>query len=548
MANRFHTYFGQIITNSELNEIFDSLFAGIDRFVQDFGFSGIAAGADVTQHTPNNLTVDVGAPAVVYDQMANRMGFGSPAVVNCALDENGSSTSVIGGSNQKWLALFIEYTATPTDPRTDDLGATVYYRSVPGYRINVAQGAEAPIGTATRPPLRGAQILLADVLLGFGMTTIANASIYTNRTDVIYELAGSPTAVRAKSLSDVLQAMLDVVNTLSAAVSAEAAARASAVTALAKKDAVRSEFNSILNVRSTDSGSAQYMNAAAIGAGGRIVVVGLAGKIAYSNDAGRTWTAATGTGSGDFYDVIWIPTLGIFVAVSAISEIYTSATGTSWSLAATAGTSTLRAIAWNGTTICAIGGTKAVTSTNGVTWNTTAALGFTFSNVLAAASGGLFAAHEASSANVKTSPDGSTWLTRTLDQSPTLAAVGLEWSAGQGFVIAGAASGNREVQRSADGILWGRVRAPSAAGTIEQLIVGEAAAYVLAAQHVTNRSWLVKDGVSDAADDFVVGWINSFTSGKTHLLSFGGKSRITVGPNITNAQGYVGLSQVWSAI
>ena len=213
MANKFRTYFGQIITNTELNGMFDALFTAVDRFVQDFGYAGIAAGASVTQHTPNNLTVDVGAPTIVYDQEANRMEFGSPVVVNMAVDENGAPTAVTLAARDKWLSIFIEFVSTPTDPRTDDLGNTVYFQDVSSYQMNVVQGSEASTGTATRPTLRGDQILLADVKISFGTTTIVNAAISATRSQVIYEVTGSPFSVRAKSLTDVLQAMADSINT-----------------------------------------------------------------------------------------------------------------------------------------------------------------------------------------------------------------------------------------------------------------------------------------------------------------------------------------------
>src|SRR3990172_3415841 len=116
--NKFTFYFGQIPTDVELNAMFAELEAGIERFVQDFGLVGVVAGADVTQHTPNNLTVDVGGSAIVYDQTAQRMSWGSAQVVNCAVDENGAGTAVIGGANEKWLSLFVKFVTTDADPRT----------------------------------------------------------------------------------------------------------------------------------------------------------------------------------------------------------------------------------------------------------------------------------------------------------------------------------------------------------------------------------------------------------------------------------------------
>ena len=112
MANKFHTYFGQIVTDAELNEIHDSLFDAISRFVEDFGFRGIVAGGTVTQHSPTNLTVNVSAPTIVYDQNSNRMQFDAPVNLNLAVDENAAATTVSGSLNEKWLSIFIEFTST----------------------------------------------------------------------------------------------------------------------------------------------------------------------------------------------------------------------------------------------------------------------------------------------------------------------------------------------------------------------------------------------------------------------------------------------------
>lgn len=212
MANKYHTYFGQVITNSELNEIFDALFVEVDRFIQDFGYRGIVTGANVAQHSPTNLSVDIDGPTIVYDQAANRMAFASLTNVNLALDENGAATPVIGSLNEKWLSLFMQFVTTPTDPRTDDLGNTIYFKDVESFRINVVQGSEAAIGTPTKPALRSNQILISDVLLGYGVTAIVNAKISSARSQVAYDLTGTPLAVRAKNFADVLQQFLNALN------------------------------------------------------------------------------------------------------------------------------------------------------------------------------------------------------------------------------------------------------------------------------------------------------------------------------------------------
>jgi len=220
--NKFHTYFGQVITDTELNEMLSELTGGIERFVQDFGYFGIAAGAVVTRHEPANMTVDVSGPAIIYDQLAQRLSFGSTQVVNCSQDENGVSTAVVGPSNARWLSIFAKFVSTPSDPRTDDLGATVFYRDLAGFQLRVSQGSEADaIADSPRAPLRSDQVLLADVRIVYGQVSIQSVDLDVSRTQTIYRLSGSPISIQARGLSSVLQAMLDALNTVRDGVDAD---------------------------------------------------------------------------------------------------------------------------------------------------------------------------------------------------------------------------------------------------------------------------------------------------------------------------------------
>lgn len=212
--NKYETYFGQVITDDELNEIFNSFASAIESFIQDFGYSGIAVGADLVQNPTPNMAVSVSAPGVVYDQFGNRTSFGSALPVNCTADENNATTAVVGTGNSKWLSVFIKYVLTPSDPRVDDLGDTIYFRKSPSYVMHVAQGAEASGSLAVRPPLRSDQILLGDIKVTYGQTSIANADIDLSRRQVIYNIPGTPLSVKAKALQAVLQAVVTAINNI----------------------------------------------------------------------------------------------------------------------------------------------------------------------------------------------------------------------------------------------------------------------------------------------------------------------------------------------
>lgn len=209
--NKLHPYFGQIVTNDELGEIFNTLASALEQFIVDFGFSGVASGGSVGQNSTPNLSVTVVGPTVAYDQSANRILI--PSVnVPLQLDENNLPTGVVTAGNEKWLSVFAKFVSTPTDPRTDETSQQIYYRDVSGYQMRVAQASEAAIGTAPKPALRGDQVLLADIRLVISQASVLNADISIARAQTLYTLTGAPASVTANNLKSALQQILNAVN------------------------------------------------------------------------------------------------------------------------------------------------------------------------------------------------------------------------------------------------------------------------------------------------------------------------------------------------
>jgi hypothetical protein len=186
--------------------------------LQGFGYDGIITGADVAEHNPTpNFTVDLSAPALIYDQTSQKIAWSATQNVDCSLDENGAATAVVSSGNEKYLSIFAEYERDLSDPRTDYNGATVFFDRAESFQINVVQGVEAPTGTAVKPALRSDQVLLGDVLITYGMTQIQTSDIDDSRSQVPFDLTGSPLSIKEKSMQDVLQAMLDALNAFDSA-------------------------------------------------------------------------------------------------------------------------------------------------------------------------------------------------------------------------------------------------------------------------------------------------------------------------------------------
>lgn len=213
--DRSRFYFKQKVKTGELNGAFDDVEAAIQSFIGSFNYKGIAAGAEVTENSPTNMTAVVSGPATVFDQNQQRIAWFPNQIVNCALDEDGSSTTVTNPGQERWVSIFAQFRSVQSEPRVDGHGTQIYFRETEGFQLNVVQGATAA-SNPTPPALRSDQILLADIKVVYGQTTITNADISTARTELVYSIPGSPTAINERSLQDVLEAMLGVINALNA--------------------------------------------------------------------------------------------------------------------------------------------------------------------------------------------------------------------------------------------------------------------------------------------------------------------------------------------
>lgn len=184
--NRRDWYFRQRVTEAEMGDADDQIEAAMWEIVKEIIGFGFLQGGAVTQHAPTpDLSTDV-QWFLGYDQLGRRLYLPvalAPEVVNCAVDEVGAPTAVVGALNEKTLALFIEFDRKLSDPRLDGNGSTVFWKSDEWFKVNVVQSAEAPLGTSVPPPLRNDQILIADVLLVFGQTQILNADISQTRKE-----------------------------------------------------------------------------------------------------------------------------------------------------------------------------------------------------------------------------------------------------------------------------------------------------------------------------------------------------------------------------
>ncbi len=205
--DRRDTFYRQKMKESELDQMFDDAEAADQAIVTDTDFFGVLAGLDVSQHSPNNMTVDV-AGGVARTKTGQRTSVPSTQNVNCAVDFQSVSTAVAGVGNSRYLSVFIKFTRNNGFPRTDGNGITVFYDRLEHYRFHVTQGAEGM--SPSRPPLEADGVLLCDILITYGQTSIVDANLSTSRREDLYVISTADAAMRVKSNRAALTFLLEL--------------------------------------------------------------------------------------------------------------------------------------------------------------------------------------------------------------------------------------------------------------------------------------------------------------------------------------------------
>jgi hypothetical protein len=216
MADRRDYFFRQKVTEDELDQGFETLEQAEWNFAVDLAKFGVLSGLVVTQHAGvPDLTTDITAGGS-YDQSGRRVRVPALQQQTVATDSNNTSTAVVTVGNEKWVSIFLQFDRLLDDPRTDGNSQSVYFVRDESFKVIITQGAEASVGTATRPALMNDAILLADVLRTHGQTQILNADISTTRRQDAIVIAGSPLAIRRglieTALADVVAAYNGLIN------------------------------------------------------------------------------------------------------------------------------------------------------------------------------------------------------------------------------------------------------------------------------------------------------------------------------------------------
>ncbi|MCP3104245.1 hypothetical protein LZ198_35820 [Myxococcus sp. K15C18031901] len=223
MSNRLDFFFRQRVTEAELDLAFSQLEQSDRNLASDLGVHGVISGAVPAPHSPvANLSVDLTAPGRAYDNLGQRIFFGTGQTVDCAVDLSGIPTDVSTSGSERWLGLFLRFTRLLSEPRTDGNSQQVYFRRDESFELVVRQAPEGPVGQAPKPALQPDELLLCDVRRRPGQTQILAADLDTSRRQAFIFARGSSVAVESGTW-DVLSPSAQTVQATLDAVDAELA-------------------------------------------------------------------------------------------------------------------------------------------------------------------------------------------------------------------------------------------------------------------------------------------------------------------------------------
>ena len=196
MADRVDYYFRQRVTEAELDLAFALLEKADRNLAADLNIYGIVSGAVPAPHTPvADLSVDLTAPARAYDNLGQRIFYGTGQTVNCAVDLVGIPTDVATAGNERWLGIFLRFKRLLSDPRTDGNSQQVFFRRDESFELVVRQAPEGVIGVAPKAGLQADELLVCDVRRRAGQTQILAGDINVSRRQAFIFAQGTSVAV-----------------------------------------------------------------------------------------------------------------------------------------------------------------------------------------------------------------------------------------------------------------------------------------------------------------------------------------------------------------
>lgn len=209
MADRTDFFTGQLVTQQDMDISFDGIEQAIWDAAADMGLYGIITGFATTESTPNALTVQV-ASGKAYSGEGKRLRVTElDTTVDISVDRDANDTTPLTGGNKRYVSVIITPDRVLDDVRPDINQFPVYYRRYEIAKLEVIMGSEAV--SPTPPEVPTESVLVCDILLDFGQTTVANGDISFDRCAYMFSYEHQTVVQKYASISLALQSIVDII-------------------------------------------------------------------------------------------------------------------------------------------------------------------------------------------------------------------------------------------------------------------------------------------------------------------------------------------------
>ncbi|KKN87406.1 hypothetical protein LCGC14_0258610 [marine sediment metagenome] len=209
-------HLNQLVDDDDLNAGETNTYNAIGNLMSDIGIFGIISGGDITEQAAPSMSVDMTTPFIGYDQDGERIYKATGDVIVCSVDYLGNPTVPSTPGDGVWISIHGRFTYTEEDPKVIK-GDTKYLTWKESYEWRVVAGTAAATPGHTKPAKPADAILIADIELIFGQTTILTADINESRKDTFVFTAATGVSVSGGAWTKLDAAVLNVQTALDSA-------------------------------------------------------------------------------------------------------------------------------------------------------------------------------------------------------------------------------------------------------------------------------------------------------------------------------------------
>jgi hypothetical protein len=208
---RRNWYLGQLVTEGHMDTAFADVETSVWRANGDLRMRGVLSGHVVGADSPASMDVVISG-GLSYTPDGKRCFNVGDTTLDCSVDRDSISTAVVATGKTKIVSVFVTFDRTVNTPEYDTNGQLIFTIEDETLMFEVMQGSEVSSPTVPTPPaLRSDAVLLADITLIYGQTTITSGDISTARRQSLVVLTrANASKLHHSTIESGVQNVLDI--------------------------------------------------------------------------------------------------------------------------------------------------------------------------------------------------------------------------------------------------------------------------------------------------------------------------------------------------